>query len=721
VKFHPNNANYPDAFQTAQVTVNPGTQTIAFNPVGAKTYGDSSFSVSVTGAQTSVTYSTSSTACTVSPAGSVTIVSAGSCVINAVAAVTTDWNTASAQTTVSVGQASSTTTITCPASVTYTGSALTPCTATVTGAGGLSQAVTVSYSNNTNVGTATANANFGGDANHTSSSDSKTFAIGQASSTTSITCPASVTYTGSALTPCTASVTGAGALSQSLTVSYSNNTDAGTATANASYAGDSNHASSSDSKTFVISQASSTTTVTCPANVTYNGSAQTPCTAAVTGAGGLNQSLTVSYSNNANAGTASASASFAGDGNHTSSSDSKTFTIDQASSTTAITCPANVTYTGAAQTPCTAIVTGSGGLNQSVTVTYSSNTNAGTATANANFAGDANHTSSSDSKTFSIDQASSSTTITCPANVTYTGAPLTPCSATVTGAGGLNQSVAVTYGSNTNVGTATANANFAGDANHTSSSDSKTFAIDQAPSTTTITCPASVIYTGSALTPCTASVTGSGGLSQSLTVYYSNNTNAGTATANASYAGDGNHTGSNDSKTFVISPAASITTVNCPASVTYTGATLAPCTASVIGAGGLNQALTVGYSNNTSVGTASASASYAGDANHASSSDSKNFSITKQAQTITFTQMVVSAEASSGSQVSFTTNTLDVCTVTAGVQVGQTSTWSTTVTLNPSRPSGKDWKDCNVVASQQPLDPNYSPASATAVLGTPAN
>src|SRR4029079_13696394 len=104
--------------------------------------------------------------------------------------------------------------------------------------------------------------------------------------------------------------------------------------------GDSNHnGSTATQKTITIGQAGSTTVVTCPTNVTYNGAAQTPCTASVSGAGVLNQSLTISYSNNTNAGTATASASFAGDSNHSASSDSKNFTIDKAASTTAVTCP----------------------------------------------------------------------------------------------------------------------------------------------------------------------------------------------------------------------------------------------------------------------------------------------------------------------------------------------------------------------------------------------
>jgi hypothetical protein len=52
------------------------------------------------------------------------------------------------------------------------------------------------------------------------------------------------------------------------------------------------------------------------------------------------------------------------------------------------------------------MVTGVGGLSQSLAVTYSNNISAGTAAANASFAGDANHLGSADSKNFTIDKAS---------------------------------------------------------------------------------------------------------------------------------------------------------------------------------------------------------------------------------------------------------------------------------------------------------------------------
>jgi len=139
----------------------------------------------------------------------------------------------------------------------------------------------------------------------------------------------------------------------------------------------------------------------------------------------LNLTQTPNYSNNTNAGTATASYTYAGDVNHTGSNDSKNFTIDRASSATTVSCPANVTFNGSAQTPCTATVTGAGGLNLTPTPNHSNNTNAGTATASYSFAGDANHTGSSDSENFTISPAVASIVLS---NLVqgFTGGPLQP-------------------------------------------------------------------------------------------------------------------------------------------------------------------------------------------------------------------------------------------------------------------------------------------------------
>lgn len=69
-------------------------------------------------------------------------------------------------------------------------------------------------------------------------------------------------------------------------------------------------------------------------------------------------------------------------------------------------------------------------------------------------------------------------------------------------------------------------------------------------------------------------------------------------------------------------PAPSVTVVTCPARVTYTGAAIEVCTATVTGIGGLNLAVTpVSYTDNTNVGTAGASATFGGGANHTGSTD----------------------------------------------------------------------------------------------------
>jgi len=175
----------------------------------------------------------------------------------------------------------------------------------------------------------------------------------------------------------------------------------------------------------------------------------------------------------------------------------------------------------------------------------------------ARFIGDKSYSAAEGYAQLTIDKASSTVMVWCkPDLVVYDGTAQTPCAASATGVGGLNQSLTVTYSHNTDAGTATASANFEGDANHNGSSGSASLVIDKASSTVTVTCPASVTYTGSAQTPCTATATGAGGLNQTLTVSYVNNRDynniVGWAAAIASFEGDANHTGSSGSNKFQI-------------------------------------------------------------------------------------------------------------------------------------------------------------------------
>src|SRR5204863_198586 len=83
---------------------------------------------------------------------------------------------------------------------------------------------------------------YDGDANHFGNSDSEDFTIGKASSTVAVTINGGpFTSAGSAQTPATVAVTGAGGLSLTPDADYANITDAGTATASYTYDGDANH------------------------------------------------------------------------------------------------------------------------------------------------------------------------------------------------------------------------------------------------------------------------------------------------------------------------------------------------------------------------------------------------------------------------------------------------------------------------------------------------
>jgi hypothetical protein len=204
--------------------------------------------------------------------------------------------------------------------------------------------------------------------------------------------------------------------------------------------------------------------------------------------------------------------------------------------------------------------------------------------------------------------------------------------------------------------------------NYSITSNSGSWNITQASSTVSVTCPGSVIYNGTTQTPCTASVTGVGGLNQSLTVNYSNNMSAGSATASATFAGDANHAGSSNNGGFTINPAPVTATAGSYSGV-YDGSTHALSACQVTGAytGSLictnNPAGPVG----PGVGSGAVTPSISGDTltNYSITSNSGSWSITQASQTISFTtnapssevyngQFTVAATATSGLAVTFT-------------------------------------------------------------------
>ena len=167
----------------------------------------------------------------------------------------------------------------------------------------------------------------------------------------------------------------------------------------------------------------------------------------------------------------------------------------------------------------------------------------------------------------------------------------------------------------------------------------------------------------------------------------------------ASFAGDSGYTSSNSTATLNVNKADTTTAVTV-SNATYDGNPHGG-SANVTGPAGLSQSLTVSYSGRnstvygpsntapTNAGDYTASASYAGDSNYNPSSDSKNYSIAKASQTISFGALAdknygdpdftVSATATSGLAVSF--SAAGACTVT-GNTVHITGGGSCTITAS---------------------------------------
>jgi parallel beta-helix repeat protein len=231
-------------------------------------------------------------------------------------------------------------------------------------------------------------------------------------------------------------------------------------------------------------------------------------------------------------------------------------------------------------------------------------------------------------------------------------------------------------------------ASFAGDATHTASGDTADLAVGKATASITLDTPTlSQTYNG---TPrAVTATTVPAGLGYSVT--YDGGSTAPTGAGTYAVAAtiiDPNYAGT-ATGSLVVAQAPSTTAVNAP-DASYTGSPHAGASATATGAGGLNQPvtpLTFAGRNGTTYGPSTtpptnagdytASASFAGDANHASSAGSADFTIRKASQGIAFlpnplpnraygdAPFVVAATASSGQPVTFAAGPPNVCTVNA--------------------------------------------------------
>src|SRR5439155_407590 len=358
-------------------------------------------------------------------------------------------------------------------------------------------------------------------------------------------------------------------------------------TASYSFAGDPDHTGSSDSAVITITQAPSVTVVSGGGSFQFDGLAH-GATVSVTGAGGLSLTPLPSYTCvtapiHVAQTPCTASYSFAGDPDHTGNSDSAVITITQAPSVTVVSGGGSFQFDGLAHVA-TVSVTGAGGISLTPLPSYTCVTApihvAQTpCTASYSFAGDPDHTGSSDSAVITITQPPSTTVVSGSCSFQFDGLAH-GATVSVIGAGGLSLTplpsyTCVTAPIHVAQTPCTASYSFAGDPDHTGSSDSAVITITQAPSVTVVSGGGSFQFDGLAH-GATVSVIGAGGLSLTPLPSYTCVTApihvAQTpCTASYSFAGDPDHTGSSDSAVITITQAPSVTVVSGGGSFQFDG------------------------------------------------------------------------------------------------------------------------------------------------------
>ena len=189
---------------------------------------------------------------------------------------------------------------------TYTGSAITPAVTVKEGNITLVNGTdyTVDYTNNINVGTS--NITITGKGKYSGTKTATFKIIAKNISGATISAIADQTYTGSALTPAVTVKEGSTTLTNGThyNVSYSNNTNVGTATV--TITGKGNYTGTKATTFIIVAKDITNTTISAISDQTYTGSAITPAVTVKDGSNTLTSGTdyTVAYSNNTNAGIA---------------------------------------------------------------------------------------------------------------------------------------------------------------------------------------------------------------------------------------------------------------------------------------------------------------------------------------------------------------------------------------------------------------------------------
>jgi hypothetical protein len=464
----------------------------------------------------------------------------------------------------------------------------------------------VAYTNNTNVGTATATITAKGNYTGTLSGD---FAItSKGLSGFEMAAIADQTFTGSAIEPGVVVSDGTTTLvaGTDYDVAYTNNTNVGTATATITAKG--NYTGTLSGDFAITSKGLSGFEMAAIADQTFTGSAIEPGVVVSDGTTTLvaGTDYDVAYTNNTNVGTATAT--ITAKGNYTGTLSGDFAITSKGLSGFEMAAIADQTFTGSAIEPGVVVSDGTTTLvaGTDYDVAYTNNTNVGTATATITAKGNYTGTLSGD---FAItSKGLSGFEMAAIADQTFTGSAIEPgvvvSDGTTTLVAGTDYDVA--YTNNTNVGTATATITAKGNYTGTLSGD---FAItSKGLSGFEMAAIADQTFTGSAIEPGVVVSDGTTTLvaGTDYDVAYTNNTNVGTATA--TITAKGNYTGTLSGDFAITSKGLSGFEMAAIADQTFTGSAIEP---GVVVSDGTTTLVAgtdydVAYTNNTNVGTATA-------------------------------------------------------------------------------------------------------------------
>ena len=397
-------------------------------------------------------------------------------------------------------------------------------------------------------------------------------------STLSVSSIASQTYTGEKITPDVSVKNGEKTLvnGTDYTLSYSNNTNVGTASITIS--GKGNYSGTKNATFKIVAKSISGATVDAISSQSYTGAAISPAVTVKDGSKTLKQGTdyTVAYSGNTNVGTATVT--ITGKGNYDKTKTASFKIIAKPVSELSVGAISNQTYTGSALTPAPVIKNGTITIKKDTdyTLSYSKNINAGIATIKVT--GKGNYSGTRDIN-FTIKAKSvSGITIASIASQTYTGSALSPAVTAKDGSKVLTSGTdySLSYKNNVNAGTATVT--LTGKGNYSGTKD-QTFIIQpKSVSGLTIGSVPEQTYTGLAILPEVTVKDGSKVLTKGAdyTVSGSSNVSASKDKAMVTITGKGNYTGSKSVK-FVINPAnlADLTISDIPAQI-YTGKAITP-------------------------------------------------------------------------------------------------------------------------------------------------